>query len=255
MRRMMQWASFAEYVLSLPRWQAIASITGASVAGSLLMTIVTMSALGAAQRTFFIALLVATIIPTLVATPVGVVLTRLLHELDAARKLAQLLANTDALTGALNRRHFMEMGTLMLARASHDETPMSVLMLDIDDFKKINDRHGHQAGDEVLRTLARTCVKTLRPTDMLARWGGEEFVALLPSTAPADAVSISTRLCAAIAQGSVDTDRNAPIGVTVSVGVAASLDGSARLEELLSRADAAMYEAKLAGKNGVKMAG
>ena len=250
----MTWAHFVRHVLALPRWQAIASITGASVAGSVLMTIVTMSALGAPPRTFFIALLVATLIPTLVATPVGVVLTRLLHELDAARKLAQLLANTDALTGALNRRHFMEMGTLMLARASHDESPMSVLMLDIDDFKKINDRHGHQAGDEVLRMFARICVKTLRPTDMLARWGGEEFVALLPATAPADAVRISARLCAAIAQGSVDTDRNAPIGVTVSVGVAASLDGSARLEELLSRADAAMYEAKLAGKNGVKMA-
>ena len=251
----MPWASFARYVLALPRWQAIASITGASVAGSVLMTIVTMSALGAAPRTFFIALLVASIIPTLVATPVGVVLTRLLHELDAARRLAELLANTDALTGALNRRHFMEMGTLLLARASHDETPISVLMLDIDDFKNINDRHGHQAGDDVLRMFAHTCVKTLRPTDILARWGGEEFVALLPATAPADAVRISARLCAAISQGSVHTYRNTPIGVTASVGVAASLDGSARLEELLSRADAAMYEAKLAGKNGVKLAG
>jgi diguanylate cyclase (GGDEF)-like protein len=250
----MSWASFAQRVLSLPRWQAICAITCASVAGSVSMTIVMMSLLGAAQKTFFIALLVATVIPTLVALPVAVVLTRLLRELDAARRLAQLLANTDALTGALNRRHFIETGTLMLARARHDATPMSVLMLDIDDFKKINDRHGHQAGDEVLRMFARICVKTLRPTDMLARWGGEEFVALLPATAPADAVRISARLCTAIAQGSVDTDRSAPIGVTVSVGVAASLDGSAQLDDLLARADAAMYQAKQAGKNGLKLA-
>ena len=252
---MMSWTSLVQHVLSLPKWQAIAWITGASVAGSVLMTIVAMSALDADQSTFVIALLVATIIPTLVAMPVGIVLTRLLHELDAARKLAQLLANTDALTGALNRRRFMELGNLILARASHDRSPMSVLMLDIDDFKKINDRYGHQTGDEVLRMFAGICLKSLRPTDMLARWGGEEFVALLPATAPADAVLISARLCAAIAEGRVATDQDTPLGVTVSVGVAANLDGTDRLETLLSLADAAMYEAKLAGKNGVKLAG
>jgi diguanylate cyclase (GGDEF)-like protein len=171
-----------------------------------------------------------------------------------ARILAQTLANTDALTGALSRRNFMEVGALVLARARHDAVPMSVLMLDVDDFKQVNDRYGHNTGDDVLKMFARICMQTLRPTDMLARWGGEEFAALLPSTALADAIQISERLCNAIASGSVAAGTGPPIRVTVSIGLATSTNSSAGLEELLARADAAMYDAKRSGKNGVRLA-
>lgn len=241
-------------MLALPKWQAISIIVGASVGGSVLVTVVVMTLLGAPQRTFLVALAVATGMPMLVSGPVGIVLIRLLHELDVARILAQTLANTDALTGALSRRNFMEVGALVLARARHDAVPMSVLMLDVDDFKQVNDRYGHNTGDDVLKMFARICMQTLRPTDMLARWGGEEFAALLPSTAPADAIQISERLCNAIASGSVAAGTGPPIRVTVSIGLATSTNSSAGLEELLARADAAMYDAKRSGKNGVRLA-
>ena len=241
-------------MLALPKWRAISIIVAASVGGSLLLTAIAMTLLGAPQRTFLIAMAVATAMPMLVAGPVGIVLMRLLHELDAARILAQTLANTDALTGALNRRNFMEAGALVLARARHDGMPMSVLMLDVDDFKRVNDRYGHQAGDDALQMTARVCMQTLRPTDMLARWGGEEFVALLPSTAPADAIRISERLCNAIAGGTVMAGTSPPIRITVSIGVATTVQDGVGLEALLSRADAAMYAAKRSGKNGVKLA-
>lgn len=250
---MTTWARIIRRALALPRWQAVTCITTASVLGSLLLTMVTLSAFGATQRTILVALAVATIVPALIATPVGLVLTRLLQELDAARGLAQTLANTDALTGVLNRRHFVEKSTQLMGRAAHDQSPTSVLMLDIDDFKTINDRYGHQTGDEVLQMFAAACIRTLRPTDLLARWGGEEFVALLPATAPADAIRISDRLCKAIANGVIQgTDRKL-VGVTVSIGVATSPGSGSRLEELLVSADAAMYQAKRAGKNCVRL--
>ncbi len=251
---MTSWAPVIRHMLGMPKWQAVACISAASVFGSVLLTIVTMSALGAPQRTFLVALAVATVVPTLVATPVGIVLTRLLHELDAARIFAQTLANTDGLTGALNRRHFVEKSTQLMGRSLHDQTPTSVLMIDLDDFKKINDLHGHNTGDEVLQKFASVCTKTLRPSDLLARWGGEEFVALLPATSHADAIRISERLCKAIAGGSVVTTGHKVVTLTASIGVATSADSTLRLEDLLSRADAAMYTAKLAGKNCVKLA-
>lgn len=251
---MTPWAPWIRRMLALPKWQAVSLIVGASVGGSVLLTLIIMTLLGAPQKTFLIALGVALGVPTLVAGPVGIVLMRLLHELDSARILAQTLANTDALTGALNRRNFMEVGTLVVARARHDATPMSVLMLDVDDFKRVNDQYGHGTGDEVLQMFARVCMQTLRPTDMLARWGGEEFVALLPSTAPADAIQISERLCNAIASGSVAAGTRDCVRVTVSIGVASSADSNTGLDELLSRADSAMYEAKRSGKNGVRLA-
>lgn len=251
---MTRWTPLIHRILGMPRWQAIACITAASVLGSLLLTVVTLSALGAPQRSFLVALVVATVIPTLVATPVGIVLTRLMHDLDAARIMAQTLASTDPLTGALNRRHFVEKSSLLMGRAVRDQAPCSLLMIDIDDFKKINDRHGHSTGDEVLQMFVRVCTKTLRPSDLLARWGGEEFVALLPATSTADAIRISERLRKAIAEGSVVTARQHVVTLTASIGVAASEDSTLQLEDMLSRADAAMYTAKLAGKNCFKLA-
>ena len=238
----------------MPKWAAVGLIVGASVLGSVATTLLAMELSGAPRDILATSVLIAVLVPTLVATPVSTVLLKLLHELNAARALAQTLANTDALTGALNRRHFMDVGNLIVSRAQPDATPTSVLLMDIDDFKQVNDRHGHSTGDAVLQMFARQCMKSLRPQDMLARWGGEEFVALLPATAPADAVRISERLCNAIAEGRVAGADGASMGVTASIGVAASVGGSARLDALLSQADAAMYHAKRNGKNQVQLA-
>jgi diguanylate cyclase (GGDEF)-like protein len=229
-------------------------IVGASVASSVTITLLALELTDAPREILGMSVLIAMLVPTLVAAPVAIGLMKLLHELNAARALAQTLANTDALTGALNRRHFHDMGSQIVGRARQDATPTSVLLMDIDDFKQVNDRHGHCTGDAVLQMFARQCMKSLRPQDMLARWGGEEFVALLPATAPADAVRISERLCKAIADGRVVGTGGTPMGVTVSIGVAASAGVAAELDALLAQADAAMYRAKRKGKNQVALA-
>lgn len=248
------WGRRIRRLLALPRWAAVGVIVGASVASSVAITLLALVLTDAPREILGMSVLIAMLVPTLVAAPVSIGLLKLLHELDAARALAQTLANTDALTGALNRRHFLNAGSLAIGRARQDATPTSVLLMDIDDFKQVNDRHGHSTGDAVLQMFARQCLKSLRPQDMLARWGGEEFVALLPATAPADAVRISERLCKAIAESRVCGTGGAPMGVTVSIGVAVSEGGGAGLDVLLSRADAAMYTAKRSGKNRVKLA-
>lgn len=251
---MNQWARWIRLLLSLPRWTAVGVIVGASVASSVAITLLSLVVSNVPDGMFRIALFIAVLVPTLVAGPVAIVLLRLLQELNLARALAQTLANTDALTGALNRRCFMERGHQEVARAGTRGGPVSVLLMDIDDFKQINDQFGHSTGDAVLQMFAKQCMASLRPQDMLARWGGEEFVALLPATAPADAMRLSNRLCQAIAQARSADTNGALTRVTVSIGVASSLDGPVALDALLSRADAAMYEAKRSGKNRVKLA-
>lgn len=251
---MRTWGEWIRLLLALPTWAAVGLIVGASMASSVAITLLSFLGSDAPRSVFETAVLIAMLVPILVATPVSIGLLKLLHELNAARALAQTLANTDALTGALNRRNFMAVGTQVVGRADQDATPTSVLPMDIDDLKQVNDRHGHGTGDAVLQMFAQQCMKSLRPQDLLARWGGEEFVALLPATAPADAVRISERLCKAIAEGQVCGPGGAPMGVTVSIGVAVSQGGGAGLEVLLSRADAAMYTAKRSGKNQVRLA-
>jgi diguanylate cyclase (GGDEF)-like protein len=241
-------------LLALPKWLAVCTIVGVSVASSVGITMLALVLSNAPSSLLPMSVLIAVLVPTMVAAPVAIGLLKLLHELNSARALAQTLANTDALTGALNRRNFLDVGTKVVSRARRDATPTSVLLMDIDDFKQVNDRHGHGTGDAVLQMFAQECLKSLRPHDMLARWGGEEFVALLPATAPADAVRVSERLCKAIADGRINGADGMPIGVTVSIGVAASTGGADGLEALLSRADAAMYVAKRNGKNGVRLA-
>ncbi|MDH4392137.1 MAG: GGDEF domain-containing protein [Aquabacterium sp.] len=251
---MKPWARCIRSLLSLPRWAAVGVIVGASVAGSVLITLLSLAVSDVPGSMYAVAVLIAVLVPTLVAGPVAMVLLKLLEELNHARALAQTLANTDALTGALNRRCFMERGHQAVGRAGQNASPTSVLLMDIDDFKQINDRYGHSTGDAVLQMFARQCLASLRPQDMLARWGGEEFVALLPATAPADALQLSDRLCKAIAAARVDGAGGEPRGVTVSIGVASSVGGALALDALLSRADAAMYDAKRSGKNRAKLA-
>jgi diguanylate cyclase (GGDEF)-like protein len=160
-------------------------------------------------------------------------------------------ARTDALTGLHNRRAIQERAVLELKRAERSGQPVSVLLCDIDRFKSINDRHGHEAGDAILKAVARVLKSAVREIDALGRWGGEEFIAVLSNADASQAAEIAERMRAAVAAASFDA---VPHGITVSLGVSTctSVDGvAAAWAVLLKEADANLYRAKSEGRNRV----
>jgi diguanylate cyclase (GGDEF)-like protein len=167
---------------------------------------------------------------------------------DANRQL-ESLATTDGLTGLKNRRAFQERLDEEFQRAARYQTPLSVVLLDVDHFKSYNDTYGHPAGDEVLRTLARLLQSACRETDIVARYGGEEFVALLPLTPAAQAMELAERMRSTLEQAAWPSRL-----ITASLGVADNTraDNSAAL---VAQADAALYASKQAGRNRVTAAG
>ena len=155
------------------------------------------------------------------------------------------LAQTDSLTGLLNRRAFEEILTRELARSGRSSRSLTVLLIDIDRFKEVNDTWGHQAGDQVIRQVGSALLGSLRPGDALSRFGGEEFVILLRDATPRQSEEIAGRLRARVA-----TLAGLPgsVRMTVSIGVASSCAGD-DTDELLRRCDEAMYRSKRAGRN------
>jgi diguanylate cyclase (GGDEF)-like protein/hemerythrin-like metal-binding protein len=169
------------------------------------------------------------------------------HEAEVrARDLARQ-ADTDALTGVLNRHGFNTMISRELARARRHAQPLAVALLDIDQFKQVNDRHGHAAGDQVLEGLARLLESHVRESDLVARWGGEEFVVIAPMTGIDGAANLAEKL-----RGLLESTDLGPEGpVTASFGVA-ELQPEDTVEALLHRADEALYRAKTGGRNRVE---
>lgn len=163
------------------------------------------------------------------------------------------LATRDPLTGVFNRRQFVDFAQQALVRASQADEPLSVLMIDVDHFKRVNDEHGHATGDQVLAAIAKACEGALRGGDVLARVGGEEFAALLPGTDRFQAEQVAERLRSAMSTLELPTERGATVRPTLSVGVA-SWRQEEDLDRLLRRADRAMYDAKQAGRNRVATA-
>lgn len=168
-------------------------------------------------------------------------------ELELTRK-----AQFDHLTGLANRGHFMQQSAVELARAIRYDTPLSILMLDIDFFKKINDTYGHQIGDIVLKELCEVCRYTIREIDIAGRLGGEEFAIILPTTDAKEAIVIAERLRKNIANMEVKILVGLPIHITISIGVS-TLDNQnvINIDSLLNQADIALYEAKATGRNKV----
>jgi diguanylate cyclase (GGDEF)-like protein len=178
------------------------------------------------------------------------------RELGGAVKVATLveesqrLAATDALTGLMNRRAFSCAVDREISRTARHGYPLSLLLLDIDRFKQINDRSGHATGDRVLVAMGRLLHHVLRGSDLAGRWGGEEFVVAYTSTDVAAAASAAERLRTAIEQLVVLDDAGRAIPLTASIGVAAHTPGDS-LASLVRHADRAMYRAKASGRNRV----
>ncbi|GEM_PF-3046771 len=163
---------------------------------------------------------------------------------------AQRLAITDPLTGLYNRRYFMERAQNEFDRSCRYGSPLSIIMMDIDHFKKVNDTYGHLVGDKVLQRIAEICHKKIRLVDFIARYGGEEFAILLPETSQKNAQMVAQRLRKMIARTSTYVGKKR-IRVTVSLGVAELTEGVTQLDTLLSHADTALYHAKTLGRNRV----
>ncbi|MBI4699299.1 MAG: diguanylate cyclase, partial [Nitrospirae bacterium] len=170
------------------------------------------------------------------------------RELERLLERVEFLAMTDSLTELYNRRHFETVLEKEFQRTLRYKSPLSCLMLDIDNFKQINDEYSHQAGDSVLQEIARLIKSSFREIDIVARWGGEEFTILLPQTDRPGALKCASRLLEEISGHKFS--RLAERKVTVSIGVATSPDPSIENgEQLVNVSDLAMYEAKRKGRN------
>ncbi|AGA88762.1 MAG: GGDEF domain-containing protein [Gammaproteobacteria bacterium HGW-Gammaproteobacteria-9] len=163
----------------------------------------------------------------------------------------QRLATTDVLTQSSNRRHFFECARIEFERARQFASSLAFLLLDIDDFKRINDTHGHQMGDQVLQKVARCGASVLRQSDLFGRIGGEEFAAVLPGCQPDLAEQIAERLQREIERVVFTAENGERFRVTASLGLTYLRANDAELSTVFARADAAMYTAKRLGKNQV----
>ncbi|TJZ71678.1 sensor domain-containing diguanylate cyclase [Chitiniphilus eburneus] len=175
------------------------------------------------------------------------------RELRKANARLAEMATTDELTGVANRREWQRHSAEAMMLSRRTDEPLSVLMLDLDHFKSVNDTYGHLIGDLVLRAVCRACEGALRATDHFGRWGGEEFVVLLPNTGDIEAAQVAEKLRYAAAATWVDHNERR-VQVTISVGVTTLRPNDATLDDLIKRADDALYSAKRAGRNRVMVA-
>ena len=176
---------------------------------------------------------------------------------DRVRVEFEFMATHDPLTGVLNRRALFAQSQKAFARSQRGEAPMALLMLDADHFKRINDAFGHQTGDEVLRELAQRLQGPLPASAHLGRYGGEEFLAVLPGLTPDAAHAVAERVRADLARPFDAGSRLASVGIerlTVSIGMASFRGAADTLDAMLARADAALYRAKAAGRDRVEVA-
>jgi diguanylate cyclase (GGDEF)-like protein len=178
----------------------------------------------------------------------------IVHQVDLTRQQAELyreMAGTDFLTNLVNRRRFLEIAELALQRASREGGQLAILMLDIDHFKRVNDRYGHKAGDSVLAAVAATLKKTLRQGDVAGRYGGEEFIILVPGIDCGLCLNIAERIRQAVARLTIPLD-DSTIQVTISLGLAClAPEHALALDALINQADQALYRAKQQGRNRV----
>ena len=167
------------------------------------------------------------------------------------QKELERLSQYDELTGLCNRRHFMSLAQHELGRSQRYGGKLSLLMVDIDHFKRVNDSHGHRTGDLVLAAVSEQIRKALRDADIAGRLGGEEFAVMLPETGLGGAILVAERLRQQIATQAIDIGDGQTLQCTLSIGVACLNDATIDLEKLQHRTDTALYSAKNGGRNKV----
>ena len=170
-------------------------------------------------------------------------------------KELEKLATTDPLTGAKNRRYFLQFFEQEISRLQRYNKPFALLLLDIDHFKTINDKHGHDMGDKVLKTLVVDSLSVLRDSDIFARWGGEEFIILLPESNTHEASTVAERLRSKLSKAEIRGKEGALITYTVSIGmrVVNQKETDLDINVLIREADESLYMAKKKGRNRVVM--
>ena len=180
-------------------------------------------------------------------------LQREIHYREQVEAELRHIARTDTLTGAASRGHLFEMMRHEMRRARRHSSPLSLLVMDLDRFKRVNDMYGHSAGDAALQAFAQACRDCLRESDLFGRTGGEEFVVMLPDSALGDAAGVAERIRSRIEGNGIPWEEGL-IWLTVSIGVASVDVEGGSLEQGLKHADDALYQAKGAGRNRVVLA-
>lgn len=227
----------------------IVSITVVSVLLSNLLAFGVSLLRGSVQEYLDYGMVTATLVSTVGVPLFSYFVLYLLFELEKTRQQLEKLSQTDELTGIFNRRHFHALGEAEVAKAHRYRLPLSLLLIDLDHFKRINDRFGHDIGDITLMEVVTLCRSTLRDADIMARLGGEEFAVLLPMTNAENAEVVAEKLRHFIAGHRIFFD-GTHFNTTISVGVA-SLKDTDNLETLLKQADRNLYAAKSHGRNRV----
>jgi diguanylate cyclase (GGDEF)-like protein len=239
-----------EWLVKLGVLRGVLVVTTVSVALSVLLTSLHLRFLVSVPVPLEHWVLPAVMVPSLVAPVVTYAVLSLGSRLMETRAALERAAHTDPLTQIGNRRAFTDQAVREMARLARSGHGFSILILDIDHFKALNDRLGHAAGDTALVSVATICAGLLRPSDFFCRWGGEEFIALLPEARLDEAVRIAETLRLAIAGRSLVADQR----LTVSVGVASGDVFPARLDAIIREADRQLYLAKAEGRNRTRPA-
>jgi diguanylate cyclase len=244
-----RWLRLRRQVLrhGLPRVTAGSSAAAGVLAALGSQVGLTLSAAPLSLRVALVALLGAALLVGAAVWP----LMRMLRDLEAARVQLDVLATRDELTGVFNRRQFLVLADREWARCRRYDMGAAMVMLDVDHFKRVNDLHGHLAGDLMLREIARAASETLRHADILGRFGGEEFIVFLPHTDTLGALDVAERIRERVAAIKLEW-RGQQIATTVSLGVATLGITHDTVGALIADVDRALYTAKDAGRNCVR---
>ncbi len=242
--------SWRNIVLEMGHYRAVLAITLFSILMSVILNGVIMKLFWWEGIDVLLkASLVAAIVPGVVAPLASNFVVKLLFELEELQAELLEMVNRDSLTKVHSRRYLLDCLEIESARTLRANEPMSLLILDVDYFKSINDRFGHGNGDLVLQEIAQVCESTLRPYDVIARFGGEEFVALLPNTSLPEACNVAERIRENVAATTIELTSGESIHSTISIGISCLVPPDPKCIDLLSRADKGLYKAKNNGRN------
>lgn len=226
----------------------VIQITAAAVVASLCLTFLLSFFLSGVWRPDTNGLIIATLAPLLIAPCASYFNISLSYRLRLANERLRSLSETDPLTDTLNRRRFMEVAARELSLARRHCVPTSVVLMDFDFFKEVNDRHGHAAGDQTLVHAIDVVRSVIRESDVLARFGGEEFILLLPHTAREGALSLAGRILQQVRETPIQLP-GATLNITLSAGCVTCETSETPLDLMMNRADELLYRSKKLGRN------